>query len=139
MTPVSAGLRQIVFSRAGNCCEYCRLAQDDSFFSHEVDHIIAEKHRGTTTEDNLCVSCFDCNRYKGSDIASLDPETGQLTALFDPRRDRWDEHFRLDRARIVPLTAIGRVTVFVLKLNSDEQVIKRSSLIALGRYPCTPA
>lgn len=136
MTPPPAALRRIVSERAGNCCEYCRLAQDDSFFAHEVDHIIAEKHRGTTTEDNLCLSCFDCNRYKGSDIASLDPETERLTALFHPRRDNWDEHFRLDHAVIVPRTATGRVTVYVLKLNSDDQVIKRARLIALGRYPC---
>jgi hypothetical protein len=79
-----------------------------------VDHIVAEKHRGTTTEDNLCFSCFDCNRHKGSDIASIDLDTGALTPLFYPRRDRWSEHFRLEGARIVPLTAVGRVTEYVL-------------------------
>jgi hypothetical protein len=110
MTHIPEALRQLVVNRAQGCCEYCLLNQDDSFLAHEVDHIIAEKHRGTTTEDNLCLSCFDCNRHKGSDISSVDPDTDQLTPLFHPRRDRWNVHFRLEGARIVPLTPTGRVT-----------------------------
>jgi len=81
------------------------------------------------------LSCFDCNRHKGSDIASFDPETGKLTPLFNPRYDRWREHFRLNGAEINPITPTGRVTVYLLQMNSDEQLIKRSALIALGRYP----
>lgn len=135
MTYISDDLRRLVIARAGECCEYCLLAQDDNFLPHEVDHIIAEKHQGTTTEDNLCLSCFDCNRHKGSDIASIDLQTRQLTPLFHPRLDRWTDHFRLDGPQIVPLTAVGRVTVYLLAMNSDEQLAKRAELIKLGRYP----
>ncbi|MEW6580955.1 MAG: HNH endonuclease signature motif containing protein [Chloroflexota bacterium] len=135
MTSIPDPLRRAVLARANRCCEYCLLSQDDAFLAHEVDHVIAEKHRGVTTLDNLCLSCFDCNRHKGSDIASVDPETGALTPLFDPRRDRWTDHFRLEGPRIVPRTAIGRVTEYLLRLNSDEQIMKRAALIALGRYP----
>lgn len=71
MTYVSAGLRRDVIERAGNCCEYCGVSQEDRVMPCEVDHIIAEKHGGTTTFDNLCWSCYLCNGYKGSDIGSL--------------------------------------------------------------------
>lgn len=135
MTYIPNALRRMVIERASGCCEYCLLSQEDSFLPHEVDHITSEKHRGATTDDNLCLSCFDCNRHKGSDIASVDTDSGQLTPLFHPRHDRWDDHFRLDGARIVPLTAVGRVTEYLLALNSDEQRAKRTELIELNRYP----
>jgi len=129
-------LRRLVTERANACCEYCLLGADDNFFPHEVDHIIAEKHRGKTEEANLCLSCFDCNRYKGSDIGSVDIVTDRLTSLFHPRRQRWTDHFRLNGALIEPLTPEGRVTVYLLRLNDDERVAKRTELIELGRYPC---
>ena len=53
MTYISAEIRRQVTARAGNCCEYCRLSQEDNTFSFQVDHIIAEKHGGSTELDNL--------------------------------------------------------------------------------------
>lgn len=135
MTYIPDALRREVIARAKGCCEYCLLHRDDNLFPHEVDHIIAEKHRGKTVLYNLCLSCLDCNRHKGSDLTSIDLETGEVVELFHPRRDRWDDHFRLDDAQIVPLTAKGRVTVFLLDMNSEEQIAKRADLIGLGRYP----
>lgn len=135
MTYISAELRRAVRERANYRCEYCLLHEDDNFLPHEVDHIIAEKHRGETLLENLCLSCFDCNRNKGSDIASIDVETNRLTPLFNPRAERWSDHFRLNEAVIEPHTAIGRVTEYLLAMNNDEQVQKRSDLIELGRYP----
>jgi 5-methylcytosine-specific restriction endonuclease McrA len=83
-------------------------------YGHHVEHIIAIKHRGQTALDNLAWSCFQCNGNKGSDIASYDIETGELTRLFHPRTDHWEEHFELDsNAFVVGKTAIGRVTVFL--------------------------
>ena len=70
--------------------------------------------------------------HKGTDIASLDPQTGQLTPLYHPRRDRWTDHFRLAEAHIVPLTAVGRVTVWLLQLNQPERVAERELLLAAG-------
>lgn len=139
MTYVSAALRRAVIERADNCCEYCRVSQEDRGMPYEVDHIIAEKHGGLTQPDNLCWSCYLCNGYKGSDIGSIDWDgSGELTPLFNPRRQKWIEHFRFDTAttRIEPLTPEGRVTVFLLHLNSDEHIIARRLLARLGRYPC---
>lgn len=136
MTPtrIPATLRQQVRQRAGLRCEYCLLAEADAFFPHEPDHIIAIKHGGETTEENLALSCFDCNRFKGSDVSSIDPVTGQLTPLFNPRSHVWSDHFKLDDGRITGLTAIGRVTERLLKLNLAERVEARDILEKSGRY-----
>lgn len=136
MTYIDAPLRRLVIDRAGNCCEYCLLEQDDSPFSFHIEHIISEKHDGTTSADNLCLSCPECNAYKGSDIGSIDRNTGLLTPLFNPRTQRWTDHFRLEEAQIIPLTAESRVTVFLLRLNDPERLAERALLLRLNRYPC---
>jgi hypothetical protein len=104
-------------------------------YTHEVDRIIPERHRGETTENNLCLSCLECNRRKGSDFASFDPETRHITPLFNPRQQVWSDHFRLEGARIIPLSPEGRVTVFVLNLNDEIRVRARRALLEAGRYP----
>jgi 5-methylcytosine-specific restriction endonuclease McrA len=68
-------VRQLVIQRASGCCEYCLIRQDFSIYTHEVDHIIAVKHGGETTADNLALSCLSCNRHKGSDFATIDQVT----------------------------------------------------------------
>jgi hypothetical protein len=136
MTYIPAALRRLVIERASMCCEYCRLAQDYAFLSHEIDHIISEKHQGKTSEDNLCLSCFDCNRYKGSDVGSVDQPTGELTWLYNPRRMIWEDHFVFDGVVIVPRTATGRVTVYLLHLNDPDRLELRDALHRLGHYPC---
>jgi 5-methylcytosine-specific restriction endonuclease McrA len=70
-TYISAELRRLVTSRAGQICEYCFIHEDDTLYGGEVDHIISEKHDGATTEDNLALACFFCNRRKGSDLGSI--------------------------------------------------------------------
>jgi hypothetical protein len=132
---ISAALRQAIIERADGCCEYCLVRTKEVLLPHQPDHIIAEQHGGETTFDNLALACIHCNRNKGPNIASLDSETGQLTPLFNPRRDIWGEHFALDKAYIRPLTPVGRVTVRLLKLNDPERIRVRQALIAAGRYP----
>ena len=136
MTYIPEALRRQVIERASECCEYCLLPQAVSLYTHEVDHIIAEKHRGETVLENLCLACLECNRAKGSDFGSFDPETGEITLLYNPRQQSWEEHLRLDGARIVPLSPEGRVTAFVLKLNDEIRVRARQGLLEAGKYPC---
>jgi hypothetical protein len=136
MTYISADLRRLVIQRADNCCEYCLLNQADIGFTFHIDHAIAEKHGGETVADNLCLSCPHCNSFKGSDLASLDPVTRQVTALYNPRQQTWSAHFRLDGARIEALTPEGRVTVALLRMNHAERITEREALIQLGHYPC---
>ena len=99
------------------------------------DHIIDQKHGGATLHGNLAWACFDCNRFKGSDIASKDPLTDELVPLFDPRTQHWHDHFDLRQGRIRGLTAIGRATERLLKLNLPKRVEVREVLASVGRYP----
>lgn len=107
------------------------------FAVHEIDHIIAQKHGGPTDADNLALSCALCNKHKGSDLASLDPETGLIVPLYHPRRDHWTDHFQVHAGQVVPLTPTGRVTVRLLQLNHPDRVEERTLLIAakLSRFP----
>src|SRR5216683_1189554 len=109
MTCVTAELRRLVTTRAGICCEYCRLSQDDGSFTFHCEHVIAEKHGGETIEANLCLSCPECNAFKGSDIASFDRVAGKqiLTPLFNPRTQKWEDHMRLNGSVIEALTPEG--------------------------------
>lgn len=132
---ISLALRQRVRTRASRKCEYCLVHQDVSIFSHEVDHIIARRHGGQPVLANLALACLPCNRNKGTDLTAIDPLSHAVVSLFNPRRQRWTAHFRLDAARIVGLTPIGRATVFLLKLNAPARVVHRQTLLAQGRYP----
>jgi hypothetical protein len=134
VTYVPAALRRAVMARAHHVCEYCLLDEEDTFFGLEVDHIIAEKHGGETTSENLACACLTCNRNKGSDIASLEPGTRNVMRLYRPHEDRWDEHFRLEGSLIQPVTLIGTVTVQLLRLNSSERLLEREVLARIGRY-----
>jgi hypothetical protein len=107
---ITRSMRDAVAARARGCCEYCGLADDTTLAPHEPDHIIGEQHRGETTLANLAYACFRCNRFKGPNIATVDPTTGILVPLFNPRADRWSDHFVLDGATIMALTPIGRGT-----------------------------
>lgn len=78
--------------------------------------------------ENLAFSCFFCNTHKGSNLSGLDPQTGQLTRLFHPRQDRWQDHFRWDGGVLIRLTEIGRVTIHVLRINRADAVAVRRSL-----------
>jgi hypothetical protein len=133
-----AGLRRLVRERAALLCEYCLLAEDDAFLPHEPDHIVSVKHGGATEEENLALACFACNRHKGSDLASLDPETGSLTSLFNPRVDDWPTHFAIEGGMIIPKTPSARVTVRLLRLNLTVRVEVRDELANLGRWPGPP-
>lgn len=135
MSYVSATLRRLVIQRAGNKCEYCRFPQTASLFAFEMEHIIAEKHDGITEAENLALSCPCCNRFKGSDLASIDSETRQLTPFFNPRLQQWSDHFRLEGGRIIPLTPEGRVTAKILQFNLPERILERDQLISVGEYP----
>jgi len=124
-----------VTERAFGKCEYCRIHQDVSIYSHEVDHIIAIKHGGQTKHENLALACLQCNRHKGSDLATIDPDNGEIVALFNPRHQVWNEHFTLNNAQISGITPTGRATVRLLMLNAPSRLLERQVLIAQGRYP----
>jgi hypothetical protein len=127
-----ADVRYLVAERAGFRCEYCLIPDSLTFATQEVDPIIALKHGGASTLDNLAYACAICNKRKGSDVASYDPETDRVVALYHPRRNRRADHFRLEGERIVPQSVCGRVTVELLRLNRPPRLAERALLIQAG-------
>jgi len=124
----------LVWERAKRVCEYCQLPEACSLLTFEIDHIIARKHGGKTVARNLALSCFYDNSFKGPNIAGLDPLTGELARLFNPRRQKWPRHFRWDGPILIGRTAVGRATINVLRINLSIRVGHRKSLIAEGLF-----
>jgi len=117
-----------VRERAGNACEYCRLHQNDSPLAVlHIEHVIPKTHGGSDELDNLALACIDCNLHKGPNLTGIDPETGEITELFHPRRHDWPEHFAWDGIYLVSSTPIGRTTIRALNMNSEDQLGLRSS------------
>ena len=132
---VPLALRRFVARRARNVCEYCLIHEDDAYYGCEIEHIISEKHGGRNVRSNLAWACSICNRNKGTDISSVLPGTHEICRLFNPRTDRWREHFRIRGHHILGITEIGRVTVALLDMNASDRVAERQILAAIGRYP----
>jgi hypothetical protein len=124
---MNAATRARVRERAGNRCEYCHLHQDDSpLAALHIEHIRPRMHGGTDDLDNLALACIDCNLRKGPNLTGVDPETNQVTELFHPRHHEWETHFEWLGAHVRGKTAIGRATIRVLGMNSDDQLALRS-------------
>lgn len=139
VTYIGAELRRKVVARSEEICEYYLIAEEDTFFGCEADHIISEKHGGRTDAENLAYSCVCCNQAKGSDIGSIHWPTEQFVRFYNPRTDRWADHFELVGSRIEGLTPIGVVTTRILGFNSVERILERQTLQSLGRYPSSAA
>jgi hypothetical protein len=125
-------LRERVWQRAQDCCEYCQFPAGFTPVPFQIDHVLAEKHGGRSELENLALACFFCNTYKGPNIAGIDPVEASLTRLFNPRTDRWEEHFRQAGAQLEGLTPVGRTTIAVLRMNHPDALAVRQSLIAEG-------
>lgn len=129
--------RRYVFERAGRCCEYCLVGDAREPIEFHIDHIKAVKHGGEDQTDNLCLSCAECNLYKGSTVAAIDPLTDEATKLFNPRKQNWDEHFQINAdASLAGMTPEGRATVLVLRMNEAPRIEQRYGEGLLGNYPC---
>lgn len=139
VTYIAAELRRLVVARAEGICEYCLIAEDDTFYGGEADHIVSEKHGGPTVADNLAIACVFCNQGKGSDVGSIHWESNTFVRFFNPRTDAWADHFALVEARIEGTTPIGMVTARVLGFNSADRVLERRTLQSSGRYPSAAA
>ena len=129
---ISQQLRREIRARANGRCEYCRILEKLLLAGCEVDHIVSRKHGGITELSNLALSCARCNRAKGTDIGSIHPGATAFVRLFNPRLDRWDEHFVMDGPRIVGVTPVGQVTVKLLRFNDNERLLERLLLQQAG-------
>ena len=115
-------------NRAGFRCEYCRAPNQVFNFAFEVEHIQPRSAGGDDSSDNLALACESCNLFKSDATTGWDEEEARQVPFFHPRRNRWEEHFAFDgeTAEILGVTAVGRVTIARLKINSAFQLLKRS-------------
>ena len=128
--------------RASDRCEYCHLPQLAFRRPFHIEHIVAKQHGGQPRLENLALACWNCNLKKGPNLSGIDPITGRVTALFNPRVDDWDEHFSAVVGELMPLgvairglTPIRRATVQVLGLNDEMRQLIRYGLWHEGLYP----
>ena len=125
-------LRSLVRTRGKAACEYCRFPEAEANLPYTLDHIIARQHGGSDALDNLAFACPFCNLHKGTNLTGVDPESGAVVRLFNPRAEQWSMHFHWDAFTIVPRTATGRATVVVLALNHERQLSRRRELLKSG-------
>jgi len=116
-------VRELVRTRASNACEYCRIPQEATpVIPFHVEHIVSRQHGGTDDPATLALACDRCNAYKGPNLTSIDPDSGVMVALFNPRQDVWTDHFVLRHGHIVGLTSTGRATTRLLNMNAARRV-----------------
>lgn len=135
MNDPGAALRRQIVARAGNRCEYCGLSQEGQEATFHIDHIVPRALRGPTGAENLALACVSCSLRKEARRSAPDPRTGRKVALFHPRRQRWDAHFRWDGVVVVGLTPTGRATVDALQMNRPLILAIREEESARGRHP----
>ena len=123
--------------QARSRCGYCLCSEMLIGMPMEFEHLIPLASGGRTVEENLWLSCRRCNEFKGRQTKATDPETSEIVALFNPREQIWDEHFRWndDGTEIVGLTTTGRATVAALKLNNPVIVVTRRLWVSAGWWP----
>ena len=88
-----------IAKRAGHRCEYCHAPESIFNFPFEVEHIVAIFRQGSDDEANLALACRACNLFKATHSTGEDEVTKTEVPLYNPRVDRWDDHFPPRRRR----------------------------------------
>jgi 5-methylcytosine-specific restriction endonuclease McrA len=137
MSSISSTLARRVAERAGFRCEYCRSPQAITGQTFHADHIVPRAKSGLTVLDNLCLACPRCNLHKQDRMSGIDPRTRRRVALFHPRQDDWDTHFRwsINYIRLIGRTATGRATISTLQLNGVVLMRARRMWVLLKLLP----
>lgn len=134
--PVSEQIADQVYQRARFLCEYC---QTDKHIAPmlQIDHIVPTSKGGSDELDNLASACYWCNKFKSNVVVAKDMVTGDVTPLFNPRKENWDSHFAWaeEGTVIIGLTAIGRVTVKQLQVNRPNMIEARANWVIAGWHP----
>jgi HNH endonuclease len=134
---ISESIQQQIRERANYLCEFCHADERWQYVRFTVDHVLPVSLGGSDNLDNLTLACFHCNRRKTNRLIGIDPESQTEVPLFNPRQDRWQEHFiwSMDGISIEGISAIGRATVTALVLNRDRVIAIRAADREIGRHP----
>jgi hypothetical protein len=63
------------------------------------------------------------------------PDGHGTVPLFNPRTDKWDDHFCWEGYCIAALTPVGRVTIDVLLLNHGRRIKIRQAEALFNLFP----
>ena len=134
---LTPGQKDVVADRANYCCEYCHSQLRFSPDPFSIEHIVPRAAGGTDEMDNLALACQGCNNRKYTSIEAIDPVTGEIVSLYNPRRNQWGEHFAWseDYSLLIGLTPVGRATVEKLHLNREGVVNLRRILFTVDEHP----
>lgn len=135
MSDLTPALRAAVIRRADDRCEYCGLSQVGQEAAFHIDHVVPRSAKGPTTLDNLAIACVSCSLHKAAKRTAPDPDSGDEVPLFNPRDQRWPDHFRWQGEAIVGMTPSGRATVAALVLNRPLILAIRREEASRGRHP----
>ena len=125
--------REWLCRRASDRCEYCHLPQEATpLIPFHIEHIVARQHEGDDSTDNLALACDRCNAYKGPNLTTIAPDSGEIIPIFNPRKDVWEKHFRFEGGRVVGLTPTGQATVRLLNMNAPRRVQLREIWLREG-------
>ena len=129
--------REIVELRAGRRCEYCRAPQPATGIRYHLEHVFPESLGGTDDVDNLALACPTCNFYKSNHLLGMDEEGTASRPLFNPRKDRWHEHFEFDPATFLlkGKTPEARGTINRLRMNHSVHIEARRLWVELESRP----
>ena len=134
---ISSELRTMLEKRDKKRCLYCLISENNCGLRMHVDHIIPVSAGGSTTLDNLCLTCFSCNVYKGAKQTWSDPLTQETVPLFHPLCHNWNDHFcwNESKTKIIGLSSCGRATIEALKMNNPTVVNARRRWVSSGWHP----
>jgi len=135
MREVPDRVRRQVIRRAADRCEYCGLSQAGQEATFHIDHIIPIAAGGATVVENLALACVSCSLRKGARRTAPDPQTGAEVALYHPRRENWQVHFRWEGVSLEGQTPTGRATIAALDMNRPIILAIRREEKLLGRHP----
>lgn len=137
MSELPKNLDNEIRNEAKNRCGYCLGEQKYIFAWLEIEHIFPRSKGGKSDRENLWLACPFCNTFKGSQTVVSDPKTKRKVLIFNPRYQKWKNHFELDtdNATITGKTICGRATVTALKINNELALATRKNWVAVGWYP----
>jgi hypothetical protein len=129
--------RENVRQRANHLCEYCHTFELWQSVPFTIDHVIPLSLGGSNNIENLALACFTCNRKKSNQTEITNPETGEVIPLFNPRLDKWSDHFvwAENRLMMLGISKVGQATIETLELNRERIIRIRSADLTIDRHP----
>lgn len=124
-----------VRGRAQHRCEYCQMHESLQGAQFHLEHAIPRSRGGSDEVDNLAWACPSCNLRKSDRIEALDPDSQLSVPLFNPRQDRWEEHFGWADYHLAGKTPIGRATAAALEFNTPRRLLIRQVESAFELFP----